>query len=127
MLDLSLDAVCACGRLPAYALRSYGYGRDVFYFECLNKRVVSAPTAHVFNAVHFVVRVGVTLGLRSFAYNLQLYTSMLCNARLRGFSQFSAFSLVVLRLECFAPSLGLRRKLCLALEDFIKSSGSELV
>lgn len=128
VLDLSLNAVCLCGKLSCVALRFYGFVKDVFYFECRsNARLPRALAVCVFNSICFVVEVGATLGLRNFAAKLQRYNSMLCSVRLRSYDCFESFSLACLSLKSFVPSSEVFYNLCSVLESFIQSNNSKLV
>ncbi len=130
VLDLSLNAVCACGKLSCLALRFYGFVKNVFYFECRGdscNRLPQTLAVYVFNSIHFVVEVGITFGLHNFARGLQRYSGMLCSVRLRASNCFVAFSLVVLSLKSFVPGFDFFNKLCSVLESFIQSNGTKLV
>ncbi|AUG91337.1 Phenylalanine--tRNA ligase beta subunit [Candidatus Hodgkinia cicadicola] len=130
VFDLSLSAVCACGKLSYLALRFYGFVKNVFYFECRNAsrlRLAQTSAVCVFNSICFVVEVGVTLGLHNFARKLQRYNSMLCSVRLQRWNCSASLSLVTLSLKSFVPSFGFFCNLCLVLENFIQSNDSRLV
>ncbi|XXN13653.1 MAG: hypothetical protein AAI902_00225 [Candidatus Hodgkinia cicadicola] len=130
VLDLSLNAVCVCGKLSCLALRFYSFVKNVFYFECRsesNARLPRTLAVCVFNSIYFIVEVGITLGLRNFASKLQRYNSMLCSVRLQSSDRFVSFSLVCLSLKSFVPSFGFFNNLCLVLENFIQSNNSKLV
>ncbi|AHL30941.1 MAG: hypothetical protein HCTETUND1_132 [Candidatus Hodgkinia cicadicola] len=130
VFDLSLSAVCACGKLSYLALRFYGFVKNVFYFECRNDsrlRLAQTLTVYVFNSICFVVEVGTALGTHSFARKLQRYNSMLCSVRLQPSNCSVSLSLVILSLKCFAPGFGFFCNLCLVLENFIQSNDSKLV
>ncbi|ATW06085.1 Phenylalanine--tRNA ligase beta subunit [Candidatus Hodgkinia cicadicola] len=130
VLDLSLNTVCACGKLSWLALRSYGFVKNVFYFECRSdsgNRLPQTSAVCVFNSVCFVVEVGVAFGVREFASKLQRYNSMLCSVRLQSSDCFVSFGLVILGLKSFVLSFDFFKNLCLVLEDFIQSNDSKLV
>ncbi|AUG33771.1 Phenylalanine--tRNA ligase beta subunit [Candidatus Hodgkinia cicadicola] len=130
VLDLSLNTVCACGKLSRLALRFYGFVKDVFYFDCRSdscNRLPPTSAVYVFSSIHFIVRVGITLGLHNFASALQRFNSTLCSVRLQSSNCFVSFSLVVLSLKSFAPSFDFFNNLCSVLENFIQSSNSKLV
>ncbi len=129
VLDLSLNTVCACGKLSCFALRFYGFVKNVFYFECRNdssNRLPQPLAVCVFNSVYFIVEVGIVFGLRKFASELQRYNSMLCSVRLQSSNCFASFGLVILSLKSFVLSFGFFKNLCLVLENFIQSSDGKL-
>ncbi|AUG33840.1 Phenylalanine--tRNA ligase beta subunit [Candidatus Hodgkinia cicadicola] len=130
VLDLSLNVVCACGKLPCLALRFYGFVKNVFYFECRSdccNRLPQTLAVYVFNSIYFVAEVGIAFGLHNFARKLQRYNSMLCSVRLQSSSCFASFSLVILSLKSFVLSFGVLNNLRLALENLIQSNDSKLV
>ncbi|AUG33945.1 Phenylalanine--tRNA ligase beta subunit [Candidatus Hodgkinia cicadicola] len=130
VLDLSLNVVCACGKLPCVALRFYGFVKNVFYFECRSdccNRLPQTLAIYVFNSIYFVAEVGVAFRLHNFARKLQRYNSMLCSVRLQSSSCFASFSLVILSLKSFVLSFGVLNNLRLVLENLIQSSDSKLV
>ncbi|AUI38865.1 Phenylalanine--tRNA ligase beta subunit [Candidatus Hodgkinia cicadicola] len=130
VLDLSLNTVCACGKLSYLALRFYGFVKDVFYFDCRSDscdRLPQTLAVYVFNSMHFIVELGITFGAHNFARRLQRFNSALCSVRLQSSNCFASFSLVILSLKSFAPSFDIFNNLCLVLENFIQSSNSQLV
>ncbi|AUG91448.1 Phenylalanine--tRNA ligase beta subunit [Candidatus Hodgkinia cicadicola] len=130
VFDLSLSAVCACGKLSCLALRFYGFVKSVFYFECRNDsslRLAQTLAVYVFNSIYFVVEVGSALGLHNFASKLQRYNSMLCSVRLQPSNCSVSLGLAILSLKSFVPSFGFFCNLCLVLENFIQSNDSKLV
>ncbi len=130
VLDLSLNAVCVCGKLSCLALRFYGFVKNVFYFECRNdgcNRLPQTSAVYGFNSIYFIVEVGAAFGVHNFARKLQRYNSMLCGVRLRASYCFVSFSLAILSLKSFVPSFDFFNNLCSVLENFVQSSNSKLV
>ncbi|AUG34139.1 Phenylalanine--tRNA ligase beta subunit [Candidatus Hodgkinia cicadicola] len=130
VLDLSLNVVCACGKLSCLALRFYGFVKNVFYFECRSdscNRLPQTLAVYVFNSVYFIVEVGIAFGPHNFARKLQRYNSMLCSVRLQSSSCFARFSLVILSLKSFVLSSDFLNNLRLVLENLIQSDNSKLV
>ncbi|AUG34237.1 Phenylalanine--tRNA ligase beta subunit [Candidatus Hodgkinia cicadicola] len=127
VLDLSLNVVCACGKLSYLALRFYGFVKNVFYFECRTDGGSRLPAVRVFNSIYFIVEVGIAFGLHNFARKLQRYNSMLCSVRLQFSSRFASFSLVILSVKAFVLGFDFLNNLRLVLEDLIQSSNSKLV
>ncbi len=129
VLDLSLNTVCACGKLSYFALRFYGFVKNVFYFECRNNSRDWLPqtlAVYVFNSICFIVEVGLAFGVHKFARELQCFNSMLCSVRLQSSDCFVSFSLAILSLKSFVPSFDFFNKLCLVLENFIQNANSKL-
>ncbi len=130
VLDLSLNAVCACGKLSYLALRFYSFVKNVFYFECRSDSRSRPPhtlAVYGFNSVCFIAEVGIALGLHNFARRLQRYNSMLCSVRLQSSYCFVSFSLVTLSLKAFVPGFDFFNNLCSVLENFMQSNNSKLV
>ncbi len=74
VLDLSLNTVCACGKLSYSALGFYGFVENVFYFECRSGGcdwLPRAPAVHVFNSIRFIVEVGIAFGVHKLVRKLR--------------------------------------------------------
>ncbi|XXN13818.1 MAG: hypothetical protein AAI978_00205 [Candidatus Hodgkinia cicadicola] len=129
VIDLNLNVVCVCGKLPPSVLNVYKIANNTFYFESVcsfNKAWAGMPARHVYYITNIIVELDSTICLRKLASGLQHYVSARCNARLRWFKQFSHFVLAVLELKCFTFDFNLFHSLCSTLETFIEANAKSV-